>query len=189
MSHSARVAIVAIDEASHAKTLFDWRQSPEIARFMYTREELVWEAHIAWIRSLPENLSRRDFVVTLDGALVGSVNLSEIDASHRRCVFGMYIAEPQARVQGVGAAAEVLILQHAFEDLDMHKVSCEVFANNPAPVAMHQRMGFEIEGTLRDHVHDDGQWIDVVRMSLLAEDWPPKFAQMKRLLARLLEPK
>ena len=186
MNEPPRVVMVRVDEDEHAKTLFRWRQSPEIAQFMYTREELIWESHVAWIRSLPENDSRLDFVITLDGIPVGSVNLTEIDRNHRRCSFGMYIAEAHARVQGVGAAAEVLVLEHAFNELGVHKVSCEVFGNNPAPVAMHKRMGFQVEGTFRDHVHDDGTWIDVVRMSLLDVEWQGKASQLRRLLSRLI---
>ena len=186
MNQSPRVKIVPIDESAHAETLFRWRQSPEIARFMYTREPLVWETHLAWVRSLPENPLRQDFVITLDGEPVGTANLTEIDRTHRRCSFGMYVAQAHARVQGVGAAAEVLVLEHAFGELNMHKVSCEVFDNNPAPVALHRRMGFQVEGTLRDHVLDEKHWIDVVRMSLIEDEWPSKLVQMQRLLSRLI---
>ncbi|MDA8746202.1 UDP-4-amino-4,6-dideoxy-N-acetyl-beta-L-altrosamine N-acetyltransferase [Rubripirellula amarantea] len=186
MSGQPRVTIVPINEEEHAKVLFEWRKSPEISRFMYTRDPIVWDSHIAWIRSLPQNQSRKDCVILLDGVPAGTVNLTEIDNTHRRCSFGMYVALPLARVQGVGAAAEVLVLELAFDDLKMHKVSCEVFASNPAPVAMHQRMGFKIEGTFRDHVFDDGDWIDVVRMSVLENEWASKAAMMRGLLSRLI---
>ncbi len=80
------------------------------------------------------------------------------------------------------------MLDHAFEELDMHKVSCEVFANNPAPVGMHRRMGFVQEGTFRDHVLDDGNWIDVVRMSLLRTEWEAQRSKIRNLLKRLVGP-
>lgn len=184
---SPRVELVEVDAQEHARLLFEWRLMPEIAEFMYSRKPLKWESHLEWIHSLPANQHRCDFVVKLDQNPVGSVYLTAIDGENRRCEFGMYVADGRARVQGVGAAAEYLVLDHAFADLGMHKVSCEVFETNTAPISMHSRFGFKTEGTLRQHVATQDGWTDVVRMSLLSEEWSVAKSKMFHLLCRLLQ--
>ncbi|WP_413432494.1 UDP-4-amino-4,6-dideoxy-N-acetyl-beta-L-altrosamine N-acetyltransferase [Crateriforma spongiae] len=184
---NARVSLVRVEADRHAHLLFQWRSQPDVARFMYSRQPLVWESHKRWVESLPTKSTRIDFIVRLDNKPVGSVYLTGIDRENERCEFGMYIADGGARVQGVGAAAEYLVLQHAFEALKLHKVSCEVFVGNASPLAMHKRFGFKTEGVLREHVKDDEGWIDVERLSLLVEQWRDSGPKMAKLLQRLIK--
>ncbi len=180
------VTLLDIDPAVHARRLFDWRQLPDVARHMYSQAPLVWERHVAWLDRLPTDRSRRHWIVAADDQPVGSVYLTDIDLENARADFGMYIAVPGARLRGVGAAAESLVLDHAFDALGLQKVSCEVMACNEAPLRMHARMGFQLEGILRRHARRDGSWVDVHRLSVLAEEWWDARGRIRPALQKLL---
>jgi RimJ/RimL family protein N-acetyltransferase len=47
-----------------------------------------------------------------------------------------------------------------------------VFASNARSRAIYRRVGFVDEGVLREEYVHDGGWHDMVRMSVLASEWP-----------------
>ena len=63
---------------------------------------------------------------------------------------------------------EFLALEHAFNTLKLHKLYCEVFAFNSPVVKLHQKFGFQIEGTFREQRVVDGSYVDVFRLDILA---------------------
>jgi UDP-4-amino-4,6-dideoxy-N-acetyl-beta-L-altrosamine N-acetyltransferase len=115
--------------------------------------------------------ARRYWIIELDGVPVGLANLYDISERHRRASLALYLASPEVRGRGVGSFTERFVIRHAFEDLGLDKLCCEVLATNAAGIRIHQRYGFQIDGMLRGHVVKAGTRVDVVTMSLLREDW------------------
>jgi UDP-4-amino-4,6-dideoxy-N-acetyl-beta-L-altrosamine N-acetyltransferase len=111
------------------------------------------------------------WIVELDGNPVGLANLYDISTAHRRAYWAFYLASPEVRGKGVGSYAEKFVINQVFEILDLEKLCCEVLATNASVVKMHQRYGFQVDGTLREHVIKNGARVDVVTLSLLRADW------------------
>lgn len=180
------VTLIDIVAERHAELLFNWRQRPDIARFMYSQTTFSWGAHLHWLEALASDETRNHWIIAYRGRPVGSAYLTEIDHSLGRAMFGMYVADEGARLLGVGAAAEFLTLDEAFESLGLQKVSCEVFALNEAPLRMHARMGFKQEGILRRHARCEGGFADVHRLSLLREEWHAARPALALALGKLI---
>jgi UDP-4-amino-4,6-dideoxy-N-acetyl-beta-L-altrosamine N-acetyltransferase len=149
----------------------EWRNLPEIAAYMYTDHQISEEEHARWFGNAINDPTRRYWIIELEGAPVGLANLYDISTAHRRAYWAFYLASPEVRGRGVGAFAERFVMRHTFVDLDLEKLCCEVLATNAAVVKMHQRYGFQVDGTLRSHVVKVGERLDVVTMSLLRDDW------------------
>ena len=66
---------------------------------------------------------------------------------------------------------ELLALDYAFNELGLHKLSCEVLAFNTPVIKLHEKFGFKVEGILRDQYHREGTFIDIYRLGLLASEW------------------
>ena len=66
---------------------------------------------------------------------------------------------------------EFLALEHVFETLGLHKLSCEVLVFNEPVIRLHKKFGFQVEGMFREHHKMNDQYIDIVRLSLLAAEW------------------
>ena len=56
--------------------------------------------------------------------------------------------------------------------MGLNRLWCEVFSSNDRVVSLHERFGSKVEGVLRQHIWKDGESYDVVRMAVLADDWP-----------------
>jgi UDP-4-amino-4,6-dideoxy-N-acetyl-beta-L-altrosamine N-acetyltransferase len=157
--------------ADDSPMLLRWRNLPEIARFMYTDHTISPDEHAAWFERA---LARDDAlyqVITSDGRDVGLVGLTEINRRHGTASWAFYIAEGSARGKGIGAFTEYTVLNFAFDELELRKVSCEVLATNPAVLAMHERFGFRREGLLREQILKPTGPVDVHRLGILDREW------------------
>lgn len=164
--------------------LLAWRNLPEVSAWMYSDHVISQAEHDRWFAGAMANKTRRYWVIELDGAPVGLVNLAEISPEHRKCVWAYYLADPSTRGKGVGAFVEFKMLDHVFGELGLNKLWCEVLIANEGVWKLHESFGFRREALYRAHVWKNGQPQDVVGLGLLAEDW----AQVRPTsLARLRE--
>jgi RimJ/RimL family protein N-acetyltransferase len=56
--------------------------------------------------------------------------------------------------------------------MGLHRVSLEVFDFNPRARHVYEKVGFRHEGTGREALLFDGEWIDVHYMAVLSGEWP-----------------
>ena len=166
-----KVHLRRLAEGDGARVL-QWRNSAEVARWMYGDHVITEEEHARWLDVALTRADRRYWIVELDGAPVGLANLAGIDREAGRCDWAFYLADPATRGRGVGATVEWLVLGHVFDDLQLRKLWCEVLADNAGVIRLHERFGFKREARLREHVLKGGVARDVVGLGLLARDWP-----------------
>ncbi|HEY5009389.1 MAG TPA: UDP-4-amino-4,6-dideoxy-N-acetyl-beta-L-altrosamine N-acetyltransferase [Caulobacteraceae bacterium] len=154
-----------------SQRLLDWRNRPEVSAYMYTDHLISADEHARWFESALAARDRRYWIIELDGAPVGMVNLAGIDLVRRRSEWAYYLAEPSTRGRGVGAVVEFMVIDHVFKDLGLNKLWCEVLVDNEAVWKLHESFGFRREALYRDHVWKAGRLQDVVGLGLLADDW------------------
>ncbi|WP_307846950.1 GNAT family protein [Micromonospora sp. D93] len=104
------------------------------------------------------------------GACVGEVVLNDWDPVNRSCNFRTLLTAT-GRDRGLGTEAVRLIVGHGFERLGLHRISLEVFAFNPRARRAYEKVGFVVEGVLRQVLRDGDDWVDAVVMSILAPEW------------------
>ena len=150
-----------------------WRMLPEITRYMYTDPEITAEDQKNWHEKVSASPSDRVWIVELtDGAIpVGLLSLSDIDFTHKRACWAYYIADDRARGKGLAKSLELNIYAYVFEVMGLNRLWCEVLSFNDRVVAIHEKFGSKVEGVLRQHICKNGEWFDLVRMAVLADDW------------------
>jgi UDP-4-amino-4,6-dideoxy-N-acetyl-beta-L-altrosamine N-acetyltransferase len=155
----------------------EWRNLPDVARYMYTDHIISEGEHARWFGDALERRDRRYWIIELDGVPVGLANLVDISERHRRASWAFYLADPLVRGRGVGSYTERFVLGQAFDELKLNKLCCEVLGSNQAVVAMHQRFGFSVDGTLREHIWKGDHFEDVVAMSITASEYRQREGQ------------
>jgi RimJ/RimL family protein N-acetyltransferase len=78
---------------------------------------------------------------------------------------------PRFYGRGLGTQAARLIIGYAFEAVGVHRIGLEVYDVNPRARHVYEKLGFVREGTMRDALRWDGQWVDAHVMGLLDRDW------------------
>jgi len=64
-----------------------------------------------------------------------------------------------------------VVLDFAFERLNLHKVYLTVDADNPSAIRSYNKAGFKKDGVLRDEVYKNGQYVDRILMSILKHEY------------------
>lgn len=177
-------------EPADSERLYAWRNSPEVAAFMYTDHPITPEEHARWFAGIAGDPKRDYRIVLVDGVPCGPANFSDIDRVQGRAGWAYYLADPSVRGKGVGGYVEFLMIERAFDEpesggLGLRKLWCEVLITNEPVWKLHQKFGFRQEALFRAHVVKAGRPIDVMGLGLLAEDWPAVRPAMVERLKRL----
>ena len=128
-----------------------------------------------WVAELADAWPRHVVMaVTADYNPIGVVGLWDLDWLARkaelRIVLGSY------RDRGVGTEATRQMVAYGFRALDLHRIWLGTAADNLAARRAFEKVGFVLEGTLReDFLAPDGHRLDNVRYGLLKKEWgtPP----------------
>lgn len=126
-----------------------------------------------WYATRGDHDDRLDLAVVerAGGGYVGEVVLNELDTGNRSCGFRICLIGPRVFGRGFGTEATRLILAHAFETVGVNRVELEVYAFNPRARHVYETVGFVHEGTKRQALRWDGEWVDAHLMGMLATDW------------------
>jgi [ribosomal protein S5]-alanine N-acetyltransferase len=109
-----------------------------------------------------------------DGAILGSLNLSQIFLGNFRSAYlGYWVGGPHAG-EGYMREGMELLLCHAFGKLGLHRVEANVQPRNASSRALVRRFGFRKEGFSPRYLKVGGRWRDHERWAITAEDWKRK---------------
>lgn len=147
-----------------------WRNHPDVRRYMYTQHEITLDEHQSWFERTLPNPKRQLLIFEVHQQPLGYVNFHETE-NGGIADWGFYLAPeaPKGSGRQLGRAA----LNHAFTQLNLHKICGQALAYNDRSIQLHQSLGFEQEGTLRDQHFDGECYHHVICFGLLAHEWRP----------------
>lgn len=103
--------------------------------------------------------------------LLGNVSLFEVNQIHRTATTGIFIGEPENRNKGYGREALSLMLDYAFNVLNLNNVMLRVFAFNQRGLASYKAVGFKEIGVRRQAYFAGGKYFDEYFMDILAAEF------------------
>lgn len=124
-------------------------------------------------REWVENVGDHDGVhllICADGEPVGTMGLNQIRETWGLAELG-YMVAPDAQGNGYATDAGRRLVRYGFEDRRLHKIKANAFGTNPASQRVLEKIGFEKEGVFEDHAYVRGEYVDLHRYGLLAEDF------------------
>ena len=128
---------------------------------------------LSFIRSALEQFASNSGVVAgiwePDG-VAGVVGMHKIDWLSRNVELGYWLSR---RFRGSGLMTDACrrMISHAFEELGLHRVSVRCAARNVKSCAVPERLGFTLEGTLREAQFLNGRYEDLRLFAMLRPDW------------------
>ncbi len=97
--------------------------------------------------------------------LLGCISLT-LTPQHQRAEMGYWIGVPHWN-QGYGTEAAREIVRYGFEDLKLHKIAANHFADNTPSGRIMQKIGMIREGQFQDHFFKDDRAISIVVYGIL----------------------
>ena len=149
--------------------IVQWRNSEAVRKNFIYQALFTRESHENWIRTKVETGDVVQMIICETGTdqPVGSVYVRDIDHTHHKAEYGIFIGEACARGKGYGTAAAKLMIRYCFEEMKLHRLYLRVYAENQQAIRSYEKAGFEKEALLRDDVCIGGEYRDIVLMGIL----------------------
>jgi RimJ/RimL family protein N-acetyltransferase len=169
------VDLVVLDEEAVGKTdWFNWFNDEENTRYMKHRYYPNNRAkQLAFYKNEIENNPKKLQVGIFhkeDKVLIGVISLNNIDFLNRNCNTGAIIGVKKYRKIFCYLEAYTLLLKHAFEQLNMNKISDETLSKDVADFLI-KTVGFKMEGVRRGELYKNGKYVDLYLIGLLKEEF------------------
>lgn len=165
---SSRIVLGPITRAD-APLLFTWINDRELVILSSAYRPVHETTHREWLNGVSNRPDAVAFAISLKKTkrLVGVCQLTGISRVHRGAELQIRLGDGRWRGRGLGVEAVQLLVDFAFKDLNLHRVSLHVFRTNTRAIRTYERAGFSLEGALRDAAYVDGRYVDVLVMSIL----------------------
>ncbi len=165
--------IIYLRKMEYADTdnIVKWRNSDYVrAHFIY-QALFTKESHENWIHTMVETGKVDQLIICIKGDKedipVGSVYVRDIDKTHNKAEYGIFIGEESARGRGIGSMAASLMIEYCFKQLKLHRLFLRVFADNVGAIRSYEKAGFVKEAYLKDDVKIQGEYRDIILMGII----------------------
>jgi len=132
-----------------------------------------------WIRSTWKlRQDRRAFMFAVEtiaeNKLIGGTGLFDINWTSRSATTGISIYNPEYWGKGYGQESMHLILDFAFQTLNLNRVELETLDFNKRAQKCYLKVGFKEVGRQRKARFIDGKYHDEIIMDILKDEWLTK---------------
>jgi diamine N-acetyltransferase len=160
-------------DRADAPELVRWLNDPAVTRTLLLSHPLMLAEEHSYLDRLAQN--RDDvglgIVVRESERFIGATGLHHVDWKARSACFGIVIGVKEEWGKGHGREATGLMLRHAFETMNLHRVWLHVVASHEPGWRAYERAGFRREGLLRDAFYREGRYHDMLAMAILRPEW------------------
>ena len=161
--HAPELHAVVTANAGHLGQFLPWAARP------YTQDDAK-----GFIEGNLQRFGRKDagfgFGVREHGRLVGMLGIHDVQPVSRVCEVGYWLAA-DATGRGIMTRATEALVGLLFSTYRMQRVIIRMEPENHASRGVPERLGFTLEGTLRQAVDRAGQRRDHLQYAMLASEW------------------
>ena len=162
-------------EASDWDTHYQWNFDSDNGRMT---DEIWFPTSRTTVQSWAERESARGAeedayrfqIESLAGKLVGTINTHTCSLRNGTFSYGLAIL-PDHQRKGYATEAISLVLRYYFAERRYQKANADVYSFNQPSIALHERLGFTLEGRLRRMVYSGGEYHDRLMFGLTSEEF------------------
>jgi len=150
----------------HYDQTVKWLNDPEINEGFGLLYHINTYDHRVWVAT---NRHVTFWAITCEGKHVGNILLHHYKDRETGRI-QLYL-DKAYRGRGLGTAALKEVLEIAFCKLHLHRVWLHLLASNEGGWRFYKRLGFKHEGTEREAIPRNGQYVDQYVLAMLAQEW------------------
>ena len=161
--------------------LMEWVNDPDVVKnFANFQAPISREREQRWLEDILASERDKVFAVeTPTGEYLGNIGLHQIDWPTRSARAALILGSKEHWGEGYAQGAMAELLRIAFEQYNLHKVWLVVWQENAKARHIYEKMGFREEGVLRDEYFHQGKYHNMVRMSMLEDEYQTRQAAMR----------
>ena len=102
---------------------------------------------------------------------IGNIKIGPINKKHNHADISYFIGEKDLWNKGIATECINLASSFGFSDLHLHRVEAGTYSKAIGSQKALEKNGFSREGVFRKQAISNGEYIDVYRYGLLAEEY------------------
>ena len=168
-------------EKADAPTMQRWQNDPEVSRFLTSTRPFTLTDEESWVEGLGKR--KEDVVLAIEvinGPFIGTMGLHGISWTNRTATTGTCIGEKEHQGKGYGTDAKMILLDYAFNTLNLRKINSSAIAYNGRSIGFNTKCGYKEEGRRKQEIFRDGEYHDKVLLAVFKEDWLPLWEEYKK---------
>jgi ribosomal-protein-alanine N-acetyltransferase len=148
----------------------NWLNDRDVVRYnSHGRFPQTPETLRKFVRSTFQNTSQLILAVVdrKSGSHIGNISLQQINWVDRNAEIAFLLGEISHR--GTGAMQEVgsRLIEHAFRQLNLHRVYCGTSSENLAMLKLAVKLGMNQEGVRREAIFNNGTYFDIIEFGII----------------------
>ncbi len=181
MIYGKRIRLRA-DERSDLPKFTEWLNDPEVRRYLSLRLPVSLANEEGWFDAmLKQRREEQSLAIEVregdSWRLIGNCGFFDIDTIVHSAEVGLFIGDKSCWNKGYGSEVMSLLLNHGFGTLNLNRIYLRVDADNKGGIRAYEKAGFVHEGCFRQGTFQDGEYRDLLFMSVLRSEWNPKKAE------------
>ena len=154
----------------------EWLNDPEVYQGLSMHTPLSMAEEENWFENILKGpIDERPLVIEAmeddEWRMIGNSGFHNLDWRNRNAELGIFIGDKTYWDQGYGTEVVGLLLRHGFSTLNLYRIFLRVFEDNSRAIRAYEKAGFIHEGRQRQAEYHDGQFHDVLFMSVLRPEW------------------
>jgi len=144
---------------------YQWMNDPEITQYLESR---FYPNSIGTLQEYVKDFQGDKANIFLAIVLkenhkhIGNIKMGPINWFHRLADIGIMIGEKGSWGKGYASEAISVLVNFAFNTLNLHKLTAGCYEQNEGSLKAFQRAGFEIEGVRKRHCFFNGNYVDTI---------------------------
>jgi diamine N-acetyltransferase len=100
---------------------------------------------------------------------IGTIDVFDFDAFHRRAGLGILIADESFRTKGYASMALACLIDYCFSTLQLHQLFCNILSSNQESMELFRKHGFKEIGIKKDWIKTAEGFIDEHMFQLIGK--------------------
>ena len=175
------VRLGALDADELSKAFTRWGRDSEYSRLLSSNSPRLQsqKAVQKWLEHEIEEQTVNQYWFSIralaDDKLLGDIDLFVYNWAGRDAFVGLGIGEREFWGKGYGTDVMRDILRYAFTEVNLNRVTLNVFEYNPRAIRSYEKAGFSHEGRERKILNKEGRRWDMLFMGILREEWMDRY--------------
>ncbi len=153
-----------------------WRNTRELIRYLgapyrYINLDVEYKWYENYLNNRNNTIRSAIVMEGKENEILGLVSLTNINTINQSAVFHIMIGDQNNRQKGIGFFATTEILKHAIKDMNLNRIELTVLESNTRAIKLYEKVGFKKEGIKRKSVYKDGEFVDMIMMAILEEEY------------------
>lgn len=159
------------------RLIVKWRNSPKVSSHCLNQKPITEESNLEFFEKnvVPGHyqqyiVERVEEVTGVVSYPIATIYLKDVDRVNRRCELCIFTSDDEEWNTESQSIAVKMMLNKAFDELNMHKVYSYVFYRFLDEAELLKSAGFTTEAILKNEaINRNGEYEDIVRFSIIKE--------------------